>query len=145
MNAPRQHDQRPVSAVATLAASRRQALERRVARAMRKIPRRLFVPPRADGDVPDNEAVSLGEHCVVPPTEVVSVMLGALNLEGNERVLEIGTGSGYQAALLGALAREVYSIEIDGQLARGAAERLALLGVGNVHVLQGDASAGWPE
>jgi protein-L-isoaspartate(D-aspartate) O-methyltransferase len=72
-------------------------------------------------------------------------MLGALSLDGTERVLEIGTGSGYQAALLGALAREVYTIELDERLARDAAERLALLGCDNVHVVYGDASAGWPE
>jgi protein-L-isoaspartate(D-aspartate) O-methyltransferase len=112
---------------------------------MQKLPRRLFVPSCAGADVPDSEAVSLGEHRILPPTDVVGMMLRALHLEGNERVLEIGCGSGYQAALLGALAREVYSIEIDEQLARDATERLARLACSNVHVLHGDASAGWPE
>ncbi len=113
--------------------------------AMQKLSRGSFVPARAGVEVPDPQPVLLGHHCVVPPNDVVAMMLGALDLEGHERVLEIGTGSGYQAALLGELAREVYTVEIDERLADAARERLAALGYDNVHVLHGDGSAGWHE
>ena len=72
-------------------------------------------------------------------------MTEALQLSGSERLLEIGTGSGYQAAVLSLLAREVFSIEIIAELGRGAKDRLTRLGYRNVHVRIGDGYAGWPE
>ena len=109
------------------------------------VPRHLFVPQAdlasAYRDAP--HPIGLGQT-ISQPT-VVAMMTQALELTGREKVLEIGTGSGYQAAVLGRLAGSVYTIEIHAELARDAAARLAQLGYGNVIVRAGDGYAGWPE
>ena len=117
----------------------------RVLEAMRKVKRHLFVPPQyrplayADGPLP------IGMEQTISQPYIVALMTALLNLKGNEKVLEIGTGSGYQAAILAELAKEVYTIEILEPLARQAEKLLAELGYGNIHVKVGDGFLGWPE
>ena len=120
-------------------------LDPAVERVMREIPRHLFVPesqrPRAYRD----EALALGYESTISQPVVVAMMTDLLDVAPSDVVLEVGTGSGYQAAILSHLARQVYSIEIVEPLARAAAERLARLGYANVEVRAGDGYAGWPE
>jgi protein-L-isoaspartate(D-aspartate) O-methyltransferase len=117
----------------------------RVLDAMRKVPRHLFVPGaplrRAYADSP----LPIGHEQTISQPRVVGLMTEALELSGRERVLEIGTGSGYQAAVLSLLAREVYTIEIVAPLAETARARLDALGYRNVTVRAGDGYQGWPE
>jgi protein-L-isoaspartate(D-aspartate) O-methyltransferase len=117
----------------------------RVLEALERVPRERFVPelawPRAYAD----QALSIGHGQTISQPYMVAVMTQALELEDDERVLEVGTGSGYQAAVLAELAREVWSVERIPELAGGAAALLAELGYGNVHVRAGDGSLGWPE
>jgi protein-L-isoaspartate(D-aspartate) O-methyltransferase len=117
----------------------------RVIDAMRKVPRDRFVPlalaPRAHDDAP----LPIGFGQTISQPYIVAYMTEALGVEPHHRVLEVGTGSGYQAAVLGELAREVYTIEIVPQLARQASRTLQDLGYANVHVREGDGFAGWPE
>jgi protein-L-isoaspartate(D-aspartate) O-methyltransferase len=119
--------------------------EAQVLTAMRTVPRHLFMPgaslTAAYADRP--EPIGFGQT-ISQPT-VVAIMTDALALKGNERVLEIGTGSGYQAAVLAMLCREVYSIEIIDPLGRVAKQRLDDLGYRNVQVRIGDGYLGWPE
>jgi protein-L-isoaspartate(D-aspartate) O-methyltransferase len=114
-------------------------------RAMRTVPRHEFVPAeyrdRAYGDYP----LPIGHGQTISQPYVVAYMTEVLRIEPGHRVLEIGTGSGYQAAILGELAREVYTIEIVPELARRAAETLRALSYRNVQVREGDGYAGWPE
>ena len=124
---------------------REEVKDARVLDAMDRVPRHLFAPGvslrRAYADYP----ASIGHGQTISQPTIVAVMTAALELGGKERVLEIGTGSGYQAAILSLLAREVYTIEIVPQLAEQARERLERLGYANVHVLAGDGYKGWPE
>lgn len=119
--------------------------DRRVLSAMRETPRERFVEPalapRAFEDVP----LAIGSGQTISQPYIVALMCEALGLVGTERVLEVGTGSGYGAAVLGRLAREVYSIERHPDLAEVAAARLAELGFINVHVSTGDGTLGLPE
>ncbi len=117
----------------------------RVLEAMDRAPRHLFVPGvslwRAYMDYP----APIGHGQTISQPTIVGVMTEALELKGNERVLEIGTGSGWQAAILSLLAKDVYTIEIIPELAEEARARLEVLGFHNVHVLAGDGYKGWPE
>ena len=119
--------------------------DKRVLGAMERVPRHLFVPGvslrRAYGDYPS----PIGYGQTISQPTIVGVMTQALELKGRERVLEIGTGSGYQAAVLSLLAKEVYTIEIIPELADESRERLKRLGYANVHVLTGDGYKGWPD
>lgn len=119
--------------------------DQRVIEAMAVVPRHFFMPGaslvRAYEDVP----VSIGFGQTISQPTIVAIMTHALELEGGERVLEIGTGSAYQAAVLSVLAAEVFSIEVVPELADEAAARLARLGYSNVHVRAGDGYAGWPD
>ncbi|HLE03731.1 MAG TPA: protein-L-isoaspartate(D-aspartate) O-methyltransferase [Anaerolineales bacterium] len=123
----------------------RDIYDERVLEAMRKVPRHRFVPPEhwhlAYADCP----LPIGQNQTISQPYIVSLMTELLLLGGNEVILEIGTGSGYQAAILSLLAREVYTIERHQHLATQAAEVLAELGLTNVHVHVGDGSLGWPE
>jgi protein-L-isoaspartate(D-aspartate) O-methyltransferase len=117
-----------------------------VVRVMREVPRHLFVPEsqrdRAYGDA----ALAIGHDATISQPVVVAMMTDLLDVDAGDVVLEVGTGSGYQAAVLSRLAGRVYSIEIVEPLARSAAERLARLGyAANVEVRAGDGYAGWPE
>ena len=116
-----------------------------VLRAMRQVPRHLFVPvsyaPQAYRDGP----LALGHGQMISQPYIVAFMAEALRLRGDDRVLEIGTGSGYQTAVLAQLARDVFSIEIVKPLAEQAAAKLEELGYANVQVRAGDGYQGWPE
>jgi protein-L-isoaspartate(D-aspartate) O-methyltransferase len=113
--------------------------------AMRRVPRHLFMPDEALERAYEDHANPIGHGQTISQPTVVAMMTEGLKLTGRERVLEIGTGSGYQAAILSLLAREVDSIEIIAALGRAAAERLHRLGYANVQVKIGDGYRGWPE
>lgn len=117
----------------------------RVLDAMRRVPRHLFMPGASLAAAYRDEPNPIGYGQTISQPTIVAFMSNALQLRGDERVLEIGTGSGYQAAVLALLCREVYSIELVEPLGRAAAGRLAALGYANVHVRIGDGYAGWPE
>ena len=114
--------------------------------ALRSVPRHRFVPlERSLEAAYENRPLPIGHEQTISQPAVVACMTEALELSGSERVLEIGTGSGYQAAVLSLLAREVYSIELVPELAEASAARLADLGYANVRVREGDGTAGWLE
>jgi protein-L-isoaspartate(D-aspartate) O-methyltransferase len=116
----------------------------RVLDAMRRVPRHLFVPGVSLGRAYADRPMPIGYDQTISQPTIVAVMSEALSLHGGERVLEIGTGSGYQAAVLSVQAREVYTIEIVPELAASARKRLADLGYTNVQVFTGDGYRGWP-
>jgi protein-L-isoaspartate(D-aspartate) O-methyltransferase len=113
--------------------------------ALRAAPRHAFMPHAPLSLAYANDAFPIGEGQTISQPAVVAMMTEALELTGHERVLEVGTGSGYQAAVLSMLAREVYSLERIEALAKEATGRLARLGYANVHVRVGDGYHGWPE
>ncbi len=117
----------------------------RVLAAMEKIPRHRFVRPDDIDYAYADSPVAIGHDQTISQPYIVAFMSEALALAPDDRVLEIGTGSGYQAAVLGELAREVYTIEILPELAERASHVLEQLGYANVHVRAGDGYAGWPE
>ncbi len=117
----------------------------RVLAAMRKVPRHLFVPPSEVASAYEDRPLPIGSEQTISQPYVVAFMTEQLRLTGNETVLEIGTGSGYQTAILAELAAHVYSIEIRPELAKAAAERLKALGLTNVEVRAADGYRGWPE
>jgi protein-L-isoaspartate(D-aspartate) O-methyltransferase len=114
----------------------------RVLDAVEAVPRHLFVPTDQRRQAYQDHPLPIGEGQTISQPYIVALMTSLLDLDGDERVLEIGTGSGYQAAVLSKLARDVYSI--DG-LGRQAQKSLADLGYRNVHVRIGDGYQGWPE
>jgi protein-L-isoaspartate(D-aspartate) O-methyltransferase len=116
----------------------------RVLAAMESVPRHLFVPPDQIASAYTDEPLPIGEGQTISQPFMVAAMAEALDLGGEERVLEIGAGSGYQAAVLSLLAREVIAVEAQPSLANSARERVARLGYTNVRVEQGDGSLGWP-
>lgn len=117
----------------------------RVLEAMRKIPRHEFIPEEGRASAYSDRPVPIGHRQTISQPYIVALMTEQLQLSGDEKVLEIGTGSGYQAAVLGELADEVYSIEILEPLAERSREDLRRLGYQNVHLRQGDGYQGWPE
>jgi protein-L-isoaspartate(D-aspartate) O-methyltransferase len=117
----------------------------RVLDALRRVPRHLFVPEAALEDAYDDRPLPIGSGQTISQPAVVAEMTEALDPKPDEHVLEIGTGSGYQAAVLAVLAREVFSIEIVPELGERAKRRLGELGYANVHVRIGDGYNGWPE
>jgi len=117
----------------------------RVLQAMLEVPRHLFVAAELLDCAYTDQPLPIGHGQTISQPYMVAAMTEALELDGTERVLEVGAGSGYQAAILGRLAREVIALEIEPSLAQSAAARLAGLGFANVRVLAGDASGGFPE
>jgi protein-L-isoaspartate(D-aspartate) O-methyltransferase len=117
----------------------------RVLDAMRKVPRHLFVPEDRRSEAYADTPLPIGHGQTISQPYIVAFMTQALDLEPEHRVLEIGTGSGYQAAVLGELAKEVYTIEIIPPLADEARETLSSLGYRNIHVRTGNGYLGWPE
>ena len=117
----------------------------RVLEAMLAVPRHLFVPEEYVAGAYSDQPLPIGEGQTISQPYMVAVMTEALELSGGERVLEVGTGSGYQAAVISLLAREVYTIESHASLAHEARRRLAQLGYANVHVHTGDGTLGLPE
>lgn len=123
----------------------RATLSERVTAAMNKVPRHRFVPPGAERQAYDNRPLPIGHGQTISQPFIVALMTDLLDLKAGDKVLEIGTGCGYQAAVLSELAREVYTIEIVAPLAKEASVRLAALGYRNVSVRSGDGYLGWPE
>ena len=117
----------------------------RVLEAMRTVPRDRFVPPELLRQAYDDGPLPIGAGQTISQPYIVAYMTEALKVDSSHKVLEVGTGSGYQAAVLGELAREVYTIEIVPDLARRAEALLRSLNRTNVHVRAGDGYAGWPE
>lgn len=113
--------------------------------AIGSVPREAFLPEHLRAFAYDDTPLPIEEGQTISQPFIVALMTEALGLSGGERVLEIGTGSGYAAAVLGKIASEVYTVERYGQLASKAADILAALGVANVHVLHADGTLGWPE
>jgi protein-L-isoaspartate(D-aspartate) O-methyltransferase len=116
-----------------------------VLRVIRAVPRHEFVPPNMREFAYEDRPLSIGYGATISQPYIVAAMTELLNPKPHHKVLEIGTGSGYQAAVLANLVREVYSIEIVPELARTSAETLRRLGYKNVYVRQGDGYKGWPD
>jgi protein-L-isoaspartate(D-aspartate) O-methyltransferase len=117
----------------------------RVLSAFETLPRHLFVPLDLRLDAYEDHPLPIGFGQTISQAYVVAFTVQALRLTGSERVLDVGTGSGYQAAVLSYLAGEVHSVEIIPELAAEATPRLAALGFGGIQVHVGDGSNGWPE
>jgi protein-L-isoaspartate(D-aspartate) O-methyltransferase len=117
----------------------------RVLRAMEAVPRHRFVPEDLRSSAYQDSPLPIGDDQTISQPYIVALMTDLLELDGDEKVLEIGTGSGYQAAVLGELADRVFTIEIVERLAAQARARLAELGYENVEVRAGDGYRGWPE
>lgn len=116
-----------------------------VLRAMRAVPRESFLPKHLWEAAYDDGPLPIAEGQTISQPYIVAIMTEALELQGGEQVLEIGTGSGYAAGILSTIAQEVYTVERVAQLAERSAATLAQLGYGNVHVRHGDGTLGWPE
>ena len=116
-----------------------------VLKAMSEVPRHLFVPAGLAGEAYGDYPLPIGEGQTISQPYIVALMTECLALKGGEKVLEVGTGSGYQAAVLARIAGRVDTIEINGPLARQAASTLERLGFANVHIRAGDGFFGWPE
>jgi protein-L-isoaspartate(D-aspartate) O-methyltransferase len=120
--------------------------DERVLRAMRTVPRHLFVDAAVRSRAYEDSPLPIDSSQTISQPYMVALMVELLELRGNERVLEVGTGSGYQAAVLAELVAEVYTIERIPELAVRARERLESLGYGNrVHICTADGAQGWPE
>lgn len=123
----------------------RAALHRRVLDAMAKVPRHEFVPLELQPYAYLNQPLPIGCGKTISQPFIVAVMTDLLDLEPTDVVLEVGTGLGYQSAILSTLAQRVYTIELIDELARRARQRLARLGYANVEVKVGNGYHGWPE
>jgi protein-L-isoaspartate(D-aspartate) O-methyltransferase len=119
--------------------------DERVLDAMRRVPRHLFVPPELADRAYDDRPLPIGQGQTISQPYIVAYMTEAAEIAPADRVLEIGTGSGYQAAVLAVLAREVWTIEILPELAERARATLERLGHRNVHVRAGNGWEGWPD
>ena len=119
--------------------------DERVLRAMSEVPRELFVPPDERSRAYSDQALRIGEGQTISQPWIVASMTALLELSGDERVLEVGTGSGYGAAVLSRCCKEVVTIDRYPSLARGARAVLAKLGYDNVEVRSGDGSLGAPD
>ena len=117
----------------------------RVLAAMARVPRERFVPGAIAARAYEDNPLPIGDGQTISQPYIVAYMTEALELGPTDRVLEIGTGSGYGAAVLGCVADEVFTIEWLAGLAEEAERRLAAFGPGNVRVRQGDGALGWPE
>ena len=116
-----------------------------VLRAMREVPREAFLPPEMERFAYEDGPLPIEEGQTISQPYIVAYMIEALELRGEERVLEIGTGSGYAAAVLSRCAAEVFTVERIAPLAQSARQRLETLGYRNVQLLLGDGTMGWKE
>jgi len=124
---------------------RRGVTDQDVLAAMERVPRHEFVPADLQSQAYTDRPLPIGYGQTISQPYIVALMTELLELESTDRVLEVGTGSGYQAAILGEIVAEVYTVEIVDALAKEATERLRRLGYGNVHVLSADGYYGWEE
>jgi len=147
-------DEAPAQADPLAAARRRMVDEqirargvrsRRVLDAMTRVPRHLFVPPDSRARAYDDTPLPIGQGQTISQPYIVAYMTEELDLSADHRVLEIGTGSGYQAAVLGELVKQVWSVEIIPELAERARRTLADTGYRNVEIRAGNGYLGWPE
>ena len=113
--------------------------------AIEKIPREVFIPSNFRNQAYENIALPIGDDQTISQPYIVAFMTEQLQISSEHKVLEIGTGSGYQAAILGELAKHVYTIEIIPELAEGAKNILKRLGYNNITVQAGDGYKGWPD
>jgi len=116
-----------------------------VLEAMARVPREKFLPAELKSLAYEDTPLPIGGGQTISQPYIVAYMIEALALRGGEKVLEIGAGSGYAAAILGEICREVYAVERIGQLAEKAARNLLDLGYSNVHIRHGDGTHGWAE
>lgn len=119
--------------------------DRAVLRAMNTVPREHFVPPKYLRQAYSDSPIPIAAKQTISQPYVVALMCAMLQLKPQDRVLEIGTGSGYAAAVLSRIVQAVYTVERHKELVTYARQRLAELGYDNVHVRQGDGTLGWPE
>jgi protein-L-isoaspartate(D-aspartate) O-methyltransferase len=138
-------NQRQRDAMVRFQLSARGVCDARVLEAMSAVPRHLFVPEQLEDEAYSDQALGIGGGQTISQPYVVAVMTEALELSGQERVLEVGTGSGYQTALLAELAAEVYTIEILARLADRASRLFGRLGYSNIRQRVGDAYLGWSD
>jgi len=143
MNNPEDDFQLRRDQMVSVQIERRGVTNARVLEAMRRVPRHRFVTADLQEYAYSDYPLPIGYEQTISQPYIVALMTSLLNLQGDEKVLEIGTGSGYQAAVLSLLAREVHTVEIVPQLARRAEETLLELGYSNVHVHLSDGSLGW--
>ncbi len=127
------------------ASLRREISDKRVLSAMERVPRELFVPPESYNLAYEDIPLSIGYGQTISQPFIVAMMTQALQLQGDEKVLEIGTGSGYQTAILAELCRWVVTVERIPELANSAKQRLDRLGYRNVEVHLAGETLGWPE
>lgn len=125
--------------------ARRGVRDERVLHALRSVPRHAFVPEHLSAGALGDHALPIGFEQTISQPYVVGKMTELLEIDPGHIVLEIGTGSGYQAAILSVLAARVYSVEIVPELASAARSKLRSLGYDNVEVLEGDGTEGWSE
>ncbi len=117
----------------------------RLLEAFRKVPRHLFVPPEHQPDAYADHPLPIGSGQTISQPYIVALMTDCLHLQGHERVLEIGAGSGYQTAILAELALEVYAVERLPELLQAVKTRLDALGCLNAQMTAGNGTLGWPE
>jgi protein-L-isoaspartate(D-aspartate) O-methyltransferase len=125
--------------------ARRGVRDRHVLEAMRRVPREMFVEPGFEEFAYEDGPLPIGESQTISQPYIVALMIEAAEVKPGERVLEIGAGSGYAAAVLGQIAGEVHAVERHPSLAAAAARRIAALGYDNVSIHVGDGTMGWPE
>lgn len=123
----------------------RGVVDERLLETFRRVPRHLFVPPEWRQDAYADRALPIGAGQTISQPYIVALMTSCLRLQGHERVLEVGAGSGYQTAILAELALEVFAVEWLHELLEPLRDRLAHLGYLNVHLKLGDGSMGWIE
>ncbi len=140
---PKQHSERLKMVETQIEA--RGVQDERVLEAMRKIPRHELVPSQVESMAYEDKPLPIGYAQTISQPYIVGLMTELLELTPDDKVLEVGTGSGYQAAVLAEIAKEVYSIEIVEPLYREAKERLGRLGYHNIHLRLGDGTKGWPQ
>ena len=119
--------------------------DERVLAAMRKVPRHEFVPPEEKLVAYSDNPLPIGQGQTISQPYIVALMTELLELKPEDKVFEVGTGSGYQTAILAEIAKEIYSVEIVEPLYKQAKTRLEKLGYPHVHLRQGDGTKGWPE
>jgi protein-L-isoaspartate(D-aspartate) O-methyltransferase len=119
--------------------------DERVLKAMAKVPREEFLPENLRAQAYADSALPIGNEQTISQPFIVAFMTEQLRAQPSDRVLEVGTGSGYQTAVLAELVKDVYTIEIIEPLAKDASARLARLGYNNAHVKAGDGFGGWPD
>jgi len=123
----------------------REALAARVMQAMGEVPREKFVPPNMQGAAFENGPLPIGHGQTISQPYIVALMTDLLEPEADHSILEIGTGCGYQTAILSRLCATVYTVEVVRELGEAAADRLQSLGYGNIEFLIGNGYTGWPE